>query len=123
MKTATLISISVFTILLVLTVYGWMDRIRGTNAAIEEGFEGDGPPISDAALQKAMAINEAKPSDDDATRAHRTLLLFIKNDFGKGVKFLEDLHNRFYSGPPPLFRKDLNLSELTNNYSSPLQVA
>ena len=122
MKTATLISIGVFTILLVLTVYGWMDRIRGSNAAIKEGFEGDGPPISDETLKKVMELNEAKPSDDEATRAHRTLLLFIKNDFSKGVKFLEDINKRFYDGPSPRFRKDLNLSELTNNYSSPLQV-
>lgn len=101
----------------VFTVYGWIDRYRGSNASIREAFQ---DVISDTTLQNLIKANEPVPTDADATRAHQTLLRFIRNDFAKGAKFVEDFQKRFYGVDAP-FRKDLDVHALMNNYSSPLQ--
>ena len=120
MELSKLISIALFTILAVFTVYGWIDRYRGSNAVINEAF-GD-HVISDDVLMKIIQTNEPVPTDIEATKAHQTLLRFIRNDFSKGIKFVEDFRERFYGVNVP-FRKDLDLSTLMNNYNSPLQRA
>ena len=117
-ETSKLVSIALFTIVAVFTIYGWIDRYRGTNALINEAF--DNQAISDKDLQKILQANEQVPTDDDATKAHQTLLRYIKNDFGKGVKFVYDFQKRFFGIETPI-RKDFDPRALMNNYSSPLQ--
>jgi len=120
MLAAKLISIALFTIVTVLTVYAWSDRLGGTNAAIKEAFEN--PDIlSDASINKLIQANEPEPTDQDAIAAHQTLLRYIRNDFNKGIKFVMDFGTRFY-GDNLVLREDLDVRRLMDNYSNPLQV-
>jgi hypothetical protein len=120
MRTSELISIALFTIALVLTVYAWRDRIAGSNAAINEAFENNGPVLSKEELAQLRSINEEKPSAQDAEKAYRTLLRYIRNDFPVGIKFVDDFGKRFFGDDMPL-RKDLDTRRLMDNYMSPLQ--
>ncbi len=121
MQPAKLISIALFTIVAVLTVYAWSDRLRGTNAAIQEAFENP-DVLNDATINKLIKANEPMPTDQDAVAAHQTLLRYIRNDFSKGIKFVMDFGTRFYGDNLPL-RDDLDVRRLMDNYSNPLQVA
>ena len=51
MNTAQLISLSIFTIALVLTVYFWMDRAARRNPIINEAFENE-VMLDDATIAK-----------------------------------------------------------------------
>ena len=119
MKTEQLIAIGLFTIVAVLTWYGWMDRISHRNPIINEAFDNEGPGITQADIERLKAANEPVPSDKDAVKAHETLLYYIRNDFGKGIKFVMDFGDRFYGKPLPL-KKDLDTRTLLDNYRSPL---
>ena len=120
MNTAQLVSIGLATFVLVLTVYGWMDRIQGTNARINEGFTSGGDVLtSDAVLDHLKKANEEKPTPDEAVKAHRTLLLFIQNDFGRGIKIVDDFGRRFF-GDNMKLRPDLDTRTLMDNYVNPL---
>lgn len=119
MKTIQLISIALFTMAAVITLYGWMDRLQNSNAAIHEAFSSD--IMSDELLQKIQSANEPVPTDADAVAAHQTLLRYIRNDFSKGIKFVMDFGTRFYGRALPL-RDDLDVRTLMDNYSSPLQI-
>lgn len=114
MKLSHLISIGLFTIVTVLTVYGWTDRLRGSSHVIKEAFQ----DITDADL--ALLKKEPVPTDADAVQAHQTLLRYIRNDFGKGIKFVTDFGKRFF-GENMSLRSDLDVRRLMDNYSSPLQ--
>lgn len=118
MNIAQLISVSLFTMALVITVYGWMDRLNHTNPAINEAFENDAM-LDDATIQKLQAMNEPVPTDADAVTAHQTLLRYMRNDFSKGIRFAQDFGKRFYGDSIP-FRKDLDTRRLMDNYRSPL---
>ena len=121
MNPSKLISIALFTMVTVITVYAWSDRLRGTNAAIHEAFEN--PDIlNDETMNKLIKANEPIPTDQDAIAAHQTLLRYIRNDFNKGIKFVMDIGTRFY-GDNLTLRDDLDVRRLMDNYSSPLQVA
>lgn len=119
MNTTQLISISLFTVALVLTVYGWMDRLKNSNPTINEAFENQ-VMLDDATLAKLQAVNEPVPTDKDAVTAHQTLLRYMRNDFSKGIRFAQDFGKRFYGDNVP-FRKDLDTRTLMDNYRSPLQ--
>lgn len=124
MDTKQLLSIAIFTFLSVLTIYAWIDRFRGTNAAINEAFENETEKdvLNDETINKLVKANEPEPTDQDAVMAHQTLLRYIRNDFTKGIKFVMDFGQRFYGDNLPL-RSDLDVRRLMDNYSSPLQVA
>ena len=122
MKTAHLMSIAVFTIATVLTLYAWMERLRGTNSKLNEAFAN---PVAITAtdlqrLQKATA-SASTPTDAEAIQAHQTLLRYIRDDFTKGIKFVMDFGTRFFGEGLPI-RDDLDVRRLMDNYSSPLQV-
>jgi hypothetical protein len=119
MKTGELISIGLFTVALVWTVYAWYDRVGGGNRRINEAFANE--MDIDAVVKKAAEMNEPVPTDADAVAAHQTLLRYIRNDFSKGIKFVMDLGRRFYGDDLPL-RSDLDVRRLMDNYSSPLQI-
>jgi hypothetical protein len=118
MNPGKLIMIGLFTGAVVLTLYGWMDRIKGTNRVINEAFE---LQISDADLAKLSQANEPVPTDMDAVKAHQTLLRYARNDFSKGIKFVMDFGKRFF-GENMSLRPDLDVRKLMDNYSNPLQV-
>lgn len=122
MDTKQLLSIAIFTFLCVLTIYAWIDRFRGTNAAINEAFENEKDVLNDETINKLIKANEPVPTDQEAVAAHQTLLRYIRNDFTKGIKFVMDFGQRFYGDNLPL-RSDLDVRRLMDNYSSPLQVA
>jgi hypothetical protein len=118
MKTSVLISVSIFTIIATLTVYGWYDMYNRRTRKLHEAF--DDLPLSDAQLKQLSSLNEPVPTDAEAVTAHQTLLRYARNDFTKGIKFITDIGNRFYGDDQP-FRTDLNLKTLMDNYRSPLQ--
>lgn len=123
MKTEQLIGIALFTFVVVITLYGWMDRVQNRNPVINEAFQSivvnDGPGLTQEDLEKLTKANEPVPSEEDAVKAHQTLLYFIRNDFGKGIKFVMDFGDRFYGKTLPL-KKDLDTRTLTVGYQSPL---
>ena len=119
MHTAQLISIGLATFVAVITIYGWMDRIQGTNAKINEGFTSSPDLSSDAVLDHLKKANEQIPTPDEAVKAHRTLLQFIQSDFGRGIKIVDDFGRRFF-GDNMKLRKDLDTRTLMDTYVNPL---
>ena len=122
MHLSTILSIAFFTMALVLTTYFWIDRIRGTNAILTESFDNPPGSLKDSDLAVLTNAGSYNPTDDDASKAYKTLLQYTKNDFGKGIKFVKDFGKRFFGKNVPI-REDLDVETLMNNYSSPLQVA
>ena len=122
MHISQLISIALFTIAVVFTIYSWMDRISGKNAIINEAFENKEPHelLNADALKALTSSNEHVPTDAEAVQAHQTLLRYIRNDFSKGIKFVIDLGNRFFGKNTPL-KTNLQVDTLMDNYTSPLQ--
>ena len=118
MHASQIISLALFTIALTLTMYVWFDRLRGTNASVNEAFVDIA--LDDATIAKIKNTVNSAPTDDDAIKAHQTLLRYMKNDFGKGSKFVMDFGKRFFADPT--IKSDLDVRTLMNNYSSPLQV-
>lgn len=119
MQLSQLLSIGLFTALTVLTVYGIVDRMRGTNKALKEGFD---LQVNQSDVDRLTSISEPVPTDLDAVKAHQTLLRYIRNDFSKGIKFVMDFGKRFF-GDNMALRQNLDVRTLMDNYSNPLQVA
>lgn len=113
MNLAQILSLALFTMALTFTIYVWTDRMR-------EGFvDSPNASLDEATIAKIKSSINSTPTDKDAIQAHQTLLRYIKNDFGKGVKFVTDFGKRFFTNPT--IREDLDVKTLMNNYSSPLQ--
>jgi hypothetical protein len=112
MQLSQIVSVAIFTFALTLTVYVWLDRFKK-----KEGFSD--VSLDPATISAIKASINNNPTDDDAIKAHQTLLRYIKHDFGKGVKFVMDFGKRFFD--KPTLREDLDVKTLMNNYSSPLQ--
>ena len=117
MKITELVSISLFTMALVITVYAWSDRITGRNAAITEAFATEMNPETASMLNDLTATT---PTDTDAVNAHKVLLRYIQADWKKGIMFVMDFGKRFYGDDLPL-RDNLDPRNLMDNYRSPLQ--
>ena len=117
MKITELVSISLFTMALVITVYAWSDRITGRNAAITEAFATEMNPETARMLNDLTATT---PTDTDAVNAHKVLLRYIQADWKKGIMFVMDFGKRFYGDDLPL-RDNLDPRNLMDNYRSPLQ--
>lgn len=119
-------SLGFFVFTLTITVYYWMDAFsyrrnsrKGRNNA-EEGFANEEQNIvSDKTINNIIQSNEPVPTDADAIQAHQTLLRYIRNDFSRGIRFVDDLGKRFYGDKIPL-RPDLDVRKLMDNYQSPL---
>lgn len=116
--TKTLVGIAGLVFATVLSVYFWADRWRGIRSPVSEAFETQ--QLSQAELNQLAAQFASAPSDDDAIKAHQTLLRYISNDFNKGIKFVIDFGQRFYGDNLPL-RSDLDTRKLMDNYMNPLQ--
>lgn len=119
MHTSQLVSLSLFTIATVFTIYIWTERWNGTNKKVQEAFL---DLSNDPAIQATIQANEPIPTDSDAENAYKTLLRYIRNDYGKGVRFVLDLGKRFFGTNVPV-RQDLDVRRLLDNYVSPLQGA
>lgn len=125
MKTDRLISIGFFAFLVFLTLFSWKELIEygawsRSRFQRSEGFSN--PPIdltSDAVINNLIKSNEPVPTDADAVAAHQTLLRYIRNDFSKGILFVDDFGTRFFGDKLPL-RPDLDPRTLLDNYRSPL---
>lgn len=129
MKTAHLISIGLFTAAIVLTIYAWLDRIRyskrynNNNKNVhEEGFENPADPLAVANIPESIlnASPPTNPTDADAVKAHKTLLIYTSQNVANGIRFMTDLGNRFFVQPTTI-RTDFSPATLMNNYVSPLQ--
>jgi hypothetical protein len=119
MELKTLLSIGLFTTLFLLTLLFWRDYLRSPKS--QEGFMNmNNTVLSDKIVEMIAKNNEPVPTDQDAIEAHQTLLRYIRNDYGKGVKFLFDLQDRFFEGSPQI-RRDLDIRTLLDNYQNPLQ--
>ena len=119
MYTSQLLSIALCTVATVLPVYLWIDRWTGANKKVNEAFTNLN---DDPTIQAIIQANEPIPTDADAIKAHQTLLRYIRNDYGKGVRFVLDFGKRFF-GDNVLVRQDLDVRRLLDNYVSPLQGA
>jgi hypothetical protein len=115
--TKTLVGIAGLVFATVITVYFWVDRWYGIRSPISEAFENQ---LSQGELNQLAAQLATAPTDDDAIKAHQTLLRYISNDFNKGIKFVIDFGERFYGDNLPL-RSDLDTRKLMDNYRNPLQ--
>ena len=115
--TKTLVGIAGLVFVTVISVYFWTDRWFGFKSPISEAFENQ---LSQAELNQLAAQFATAPTDDDAVKAHQTLLRYISNDFNKGIKFVIDFGERFYGDGLPL-RSDLDTRKLMDNYRNPLQ--
>jgi hypothetical protein len=118
MRIEQLIGIGLFTIALVLTVYTWRDRISVRKPV--EGFASSTDLMDDSTFRMLTRANETTPTDQEALEAHQTLLRYMRDNFGQGVKFARDIGDRFFGDNLP-FREDLDVRTLLDNYQSPLQ--
>jgi hypothetical protein len=118
MKAIQLISIGLFTVATVFTLYVMIDRLKKGNPVVNEAFEG--AMLDDATIAKLQKTNEPVPTDAEAVTAHQTLLRYMRNDFSKGIRIAQDLGQRFFGDNIP-FRQDLDTRKLMDNYRSPLQ--
>ena len=114
--TRILVGIAGLVFVTVLTIYFWVERWHGVQSPISEAFTST---LSQAELNQLAARFAAAPTDDDAVRAHQTLLQYISNDFNKGIKFVFDFGEKFYGDNLPL-RSDLDTRKLMDNYRNPL---
>lgn len=115
--TKTLLGVAMLVFITVLTTFFWMDRWRGVKSPVSEAFENQ---LTQPELNQLAARFAAAPTDEDAIKAHQTLLQYISNDFNKGVKFVIDFGEIFYGDNLPL-RSDLDTRKLMDNYRNPLQ--
>jgi hypothetical protein len=120
MRIEQLVGIGLFTIALVLTVYTWRDRLVVRKSAKVEGFAVKTDIISDGTYDMLLKSNERTPTDQEAVEAHQTLLRYMRDNFGQGIKFARDFGDRFFGTNLP-FRTDLDVRKLMDNYQSPLQ--
>lgn len=121
MRAEQLISIGLATMVTVATLYFWYDRWKGTNPVIHEAFADMDKAKLDA-LDTILNTKPVVPTDDDAVKAHMTLLRYISGNLPNGIKFVMDFGQRFYGDNLPL-RPNLETRNLMDNYRSPLQVA
>ena len=112
MKTEQLITVGLFTVATVLTVYFWMDRWR-TFGEKKEGFE------SMDTLAKIQSAVSAPPSDAEMNEAYMTVLRYIRDTPDKGLKFVFDMGDRFFE--TSRLKPDLDLGRILDNYVPPLQ--
>ena len=114
MRTSELISIGLFTAALVLSVYALRDRLRASIST--EGFENPTTVTINTPIDQVPD----KPTDADATLAHKTLLVYTSQNLENGIRFLTAIGEQFFE-PPFAIRTDINPATLMNNYINPLQ--
>ena len=121
MRLDKLVSIGLFTMALVLTIYSWQEYLSSNR--VKEGFSGSAEItdlVSDSTIAMISKKNEPVPTQQQAEEAYQTLLRFIRNDFKDGIKYVIDFRQKFYDDKKEL-RPDLDIRKLMDNYQSPIQ--
>ena len=121
MRLDKLISIGLFTMALVLTIYSWQEYLSSNR--VKEGFSGSAEItdlVSDSTIAMISKKNEPVPTRQQAEEAYQTLLRYIRDDFKNGIKFVIDFRQKFYDDKKEL-RPDLDVRKLMDNYQSPIQ--
>ena len=87
----------------------------------KEGFQNaDVNLMTYEVLKKANQPEEEKPpTDDQMAISYRAMLLYIKSDFPKGLKFVYDLNQRIY-GKYTTVPDSFDPRKLLNDYKNPL---
>lgn len=127
MNIKNIVYIGFFAFIVFLTLFSWKEIIeygalKSRHVKLNLGKEGFANEIdftSDAVINNIIKNNEPVPTDEDAIAAHQTLLRYIRNDFVKGIRFINDFGNRFFGDNLPL-RSNLDPRTLMDNYRSPL---
>ncbi len=127
MDIKNILYVGFFAFIVFLTLFSWKEIIdygamKSSSVKMDvtkEGFSNEVDFTSDAAINNIIKSNEPVPTDADAIAAHQTLLRYIRNDFMKGVRFVNDFGNRFFGDNLPL-RPNLDTRTLMDNYRSPL---
>jgi hypothetical protein len=97
-----------------LTFYFWSNLLNR-----KEGFINQ--ELIDNIIQTS-ANNPTQETPIDSTKAatyYRALLVFIKNDFPRGLKLVHDLNTRIY-GHPTRIPDDFDPRSITDNYVNPI---
>lgn len=102
-----LIMISLFTIILVFSLRSAYNQLRHNFIKTHETFQTND-------ITKLIAATSNKPSDNDVTLAYQTILRFIKSDFNKGAKIIDDMRNRFFS-PTTQLKSDFDIEKILQN--------
>lgn len=100
-----LLSVGAVAFILALTIFSW----RGfANNMRREGFT------------SIMTNTPPATAATDAEAAYKTLLQFIRSDYGRGQHFVRDFGARFFADGASI-RDDLTVGSLLDNYQSPVQ--
>ena len=104
-------------IVLVLTIHFWYLLYR---SKAREGFDNSQmAAIANQIVGSANLSPENPPSDTEAAKIYHSLLLYIKNDYTKGLKFVYDLNTRIY-GQAERIPGDFDPRKILDNYVNPL---
>lgn len=109
MQIEKLVLISIFTIIMVFTLKSLYNQLRSSFIKTHEGFQSN---VNN--LEKLIAATANKPSDDDAKLAYQTLLRYIKSDYNKGAKIIDDMRNRFFT-PNTQLKSDFDIETIMQN--------
>ncbi len=104
-----LVMICLFTMIMVFTLRSMYTQLRSNFIKTHEGFANNS-----ANIEKLIAATSNKPSDEDAKLAYQTLLRFIKSDYQKGAKVIEDLRARFFD-PNTKLKADFDIENILQN--------
>jgi len=120
-------------VVLLLTINFWYMFYRSYSKA-REGFADSGMSgmsgSSSSSNQLANIANqvlgssatlapETPPTDTEAAQLYYKLLLYIKGNYGNGLKFVYDLNRRIY-GSATKIPDDFDPRTVLNNYVNPL---
>ena len=81
----------------------------------EEGFIN----IDDAISEAKNTMKDSPPTDDQMAGIYKSFLLYIKNDFSKGLTYVHDLNKRIYGRTESVDDK-FDPRKLLDNYKNPL---
>ena len=109
MEIEKLIMISLFTIICVFTLRSAYNQLRYNFIKTHETFQ-----TNNNSIDKLIAATSNKPSDEDVKLAYQTILRFIKSDFNKGAKIIDDMRNRFFS-PTTQLKSDFDIEKILQN--------
>jgi hypothetical protein len=115
MKVSELLGFLLFTITIVLSYHFWASRWYAAAPRRTEGFDN-----LNTYVNKLAAANTQIPTPEEAAVAYKTVLMFISNDFNKGIKLVADFGEKFFGKDLPL-RNDLDPRRILDNYSNPLE--
>lgn len=110
-------------VVLLLTINFWYMFYRSYSKAREGFADSSSSQLASLANQvlgsTATLAPETPPTDTEAAQLYYKLLLYIKTDYGKGLKFVYDLNTRIY-GSATKMPDNFDPRTLLDNYVNPL---